>query len=111
VLLQSSDEDSLSGIGANANQPNLSARRTSLDFITKVTMSLGVLLMINSFILASISTRKYAKENSKIKNYMEENREKMKKSGENTESVTNESVLLDIIENNDRQQVEDVISK
>jgi preprotein translocase subunit SecG len=71
-MLQSSDEDSLVGMGANANKPNVLSKILSIDPITKITIGLGVVLMLNSLILAGISTRKYKKESvSKIEDYVE----------------------------------------
>ena len=73
VLIQSSDEDSLSGIGASAGKPSLLSHKTSTDLITKITIALGVILILNSFILTSIYTRKYLKNKNIVKDYMEEN--------------------------------------
>lgn len=72
VLLQSSDEDSLNGIGAGATQSNMLSHKTnSIEPITKITIVLGIILMLNSFLLASISTHQYKKDNNKVKDYIE----------------------------------------
>ncbi len=83
VLLQSSDEDSLSGIGASATQANALSHKTSVDTITKVTIVLGVILMFNSFLLTSISTHRYNKENNKIKDYIENTKSQNESKTEN----------------------------
>ncbi|MDR3290214.1 MAG: preprotein translocase subunit SecG [Rickettsiales bacterium] len=57
VLLQQTEQDSLSGIGAGASQKMLSKRSTSTP-ISKATMVLFVLFMLNSLLLATISARK-----------------------------------------------------
>ena len=72
VLMQSSDEDALSNISSGSNRFGSLSRRSSVDFITKFTIALGSILMINSFLLASMSTHKYAKEETTIKEYLEE---------------------------------------
>lgn len=74
VLFQSSSEDSLSGIGAGAGKPTLLSHKTSVDLITKTTIVLGVILMVNSFLLTSISTREYRKSQNIIKDYIKENK-------------------------------------
>lgn len=71
VLIQSSDEDSLSGIGAGAGKANFLSHKTSVDLVTKTTIILGIILMLNSFVLASISTHKYNK--NIVKDYIEQN--------------------------------------
>jgi protein translocase SecG subunit len=72
VLLQSSDEDALSNISSGNSKFGSTARRTSMDFITKFTITLGAFLMVNSMVLTAISTRKYARSKSLIKNYLEQ---------------------------------------
>lgn len=74
VLFQSSDEDSLSGIGAGAGKPSALTHKSSTNPITKITIILGVILMVNSFILASISTHKYLKNKNVVKDYIEQNK-------------------------------------
>lgn len=79
VLMQSSDEDVLSNISSGSNKFGSLSRRTSVDFITKFTIVLGSMLMINSFLLASMSARRYAKEEITIKEYLKENSGSSKK--------------------------------
>lgn len=82
VMLQSSDEDVLSGIGASAGQSKLLSHKSSADFITKATIVLGVVFMLNSFFLASIYTRQYAKDNKSIIQDYLKNEEELQKDRE-----------------------------
>lgn len=79
VLMQSSDEDALSNISSGSNKFGSLSRKTSVDFITKFTIALGSMLMINSFLLASMSAHRYAKEEITIKEYLKENSNSDKK--------------------------------
>ncbi|MDR2777620.1 MAG: preprotein translocase subunit SecG [Rickettsiales bacterium] len=71
VLLQSSDEDALSNISSGNSKFGSATRRTSMDFITKFTIALGTFLMINSAVLTAISARKYARNRSLVRDYLE----------------------------------------
>lgn len=74
VLLQSSDEDALSGIGGGNSQMKFLTHKSSVNLITKITIVLGVILMANSFTLANIFTRQYNKEKKGfIKDYLDKN--------------------------------------
>ncbi len=77
--MQSSDEDALSNISSGSNKFGSLSRKTSVDFITKFTIALGSMLMINSFLLASMSAHRYAKEEITIKEYLKENSNSDKK--------------------------------
>lgn len=56
VLVQKSDGDSLSGIGgANSNPNSVMSSKASASMISKITMSLAAIFMINCLVLASIS--------------------------------------------------------
>lgn len=58
VLLQKSDGDSLSGISSGAGSlSGAMSRRTSASVLSKATMTLIVIFMLNCLILASISNR------------------------------------------------------
>ncbi|GMO61622.1 MAG: hypothetical protein Ta2D_07660 [Rickettsiales bacterium] len=76
VLLQQSDADSLSGIGAGASQKMLSKRSTSTP-ISKATFVLFVLFMLNSLLLATISARNTTTK-SEIESFVKEETEKEK---------------------------------
>ena len=60
------DEDALSNISSGSNRFGSLSRKSSVDFVTKLTIGLGSVLMVNSFLLASLSTHKYAKEETTI---------------------------------------------
>ena len=94
VLIQSSDEDSLSGIGAGASKTSILTHKSSADPITKITIILGVILMINSFILTSISTHKYLKNKSLVKDYIEE----QNKNAVDTDAIKGNDALQNIID-------------
>jgi preprotein translocase subunit SecG len=73
VMLQSSDEDTLSGIGSGSMQSRLLSHKSSVDLITKITIFLGIVFMLNSFLLVSVYTRQYSRENkSVIQDYLKE---------------------------------------
>lgn len=56
VLVQKSDGDSLSGIGGSSSNPNsVMSSKASANLISKITMSLAAIFMINCLVLASIS--------------------------------------------------------
>lgn len=69
VLLQQNDEDSLSGIGGGANSKMLS-KRSSGTPISKATMVVFILFMLNSLLLATFSARKIGSEESNLKNFV-----------------------------------------
>jgi protein translocase SecG subunit len=72
VLLQSSDEDALSNISSGSGKFGMAAKKSSVDSITKFTIALGAFLMINSAVLTAISTRRYSKKKSLVKDYLEQ---------------------------------------
>jgi protein translocase SecG subunit len=79
VMLQSSDEDALSGMGGGNMQSKLLSHKSSVDLITKITIVLGVIFMLNSFFLVSIYTRQYSKESKGvIQDYLKESEDVQK---------------------------------
>ena len=73
VLFQSTDEDSLSGIGASAGKGKNLSYQNSANLVSKITIILGTLFLLNSFFLTSIYTHKYSKsKNSVVKDYYQE---------------------------------------
>jgi len=69
VLLQKSDGDSLSGIGGGSGGMNsLISKRTSANILSKTTMILIGVFMLNCLILASLSNAK----NNALKKDLEE---------------------------------------
>ena len=87
ILFQSSDEDSLGGIGASAGKSGLLSHKASTSLITKITIILGVIFMFNSFLLTSISTHKYIKNKNIMKDYFEQNKEELDKKELNKEEI------------------------
>lgn len=57
ILMQKTGNDGLSGIGGGGNM-GLVAGRTIANFLTKTTMLLAALFIINAIILANLSSRK-----------------------------------------------------
>lgn len=58
VLIQKSDGDSLSGIGGgNGGMNSAVSARSSANFLTKLTMTLSALFMLNCLVLALISSK------------------------------------------------------
>ena len=79
VLFQSTDEDSLSGIGASAGRGKNLSYQNSANLIGRITIILGTLFILNSFFLTSIYTHKYNKnKNSVVKDYYQEQQKKEK---------------------------------
>ena len=69
VLLQKSDGDSLSGIGGGSGGMNsLISKRTSANILSKTTMILVGVFMLNCLVLASLSNVK----NNALKKDLEE---------------------------------------
>ena len=79
VVLQQSDEDSLSGIGGNATNAKMLSKRTLGSPISKITMIIFILFMSNSLLLATFSARQFNKKSSSIREYVEEQKEENKK--------------------------------
>jgi preprotein translocase subunit SecG len=61
ILLQKSDTDGLKGIGGGDVNASVLSRSNSSSFLTKVTVVLAVIFMINCLVLANISSRKSSK--------------------------------------------------
>ena len=99
VLMQSSDEDALSNISSGSNRFGSLSRKSSVDFVTKLTIGLGSVLMVNSFLLASLSTHKYAKEETTIKEYLKNKNKNIKKKKKDIEDKSNDNVLDNSKEN------------
>ncbi len=56
VLLQKNDSDSLSGIGGSGGLNSVISSKSSANVLTKTTMFLVALFMINCLVLATISS-------------------------------------------------------
>ena len=72
VLLQQSDENSLSGIGAGAANAKMLSKRTLESPISKMTMIIFVIFMCNSLLLATLSARNHKSDILGIENFVEE---------------------------------------
>jgi protein translocase SecG subunit len=84
ILLQSSDEDALSNINSGNAKFGAATKRSTLDSITKFTLGMGVLLLINSLLLAILTTRQHRKHSQVIKEYIQ-------KQKQNTDTIPNTS--------------------
>jgi protein translocase SecG subunit len=71
VLLQSSDEDALSNISSGSGKFGVATKRSSIDSVARFTIVLGTILIANSIALAILSTHRYTKRGSIIRNYLE----------------------------------------
>ena len=59
VLIQKSDGDSLSGLGSGSGGLNSAiSGRSAMSILSKITMSLATLFMINCLVLASLTKNK-----------------------------------------------------
>lgn len=71
VLLQQTDEDSLSGIGGGGANAKMLSKRSSSTPVSKTTMALFILFMLNSMFLATISARNFSSSKSTIESFIE----------------------------------------
>ena len=85
VLLQQTDEDSLSGIGGGGANSKMLSKRSTGSPISKMTMVVFILFMLNSLLLATISARNFSSNNSSVESFVKEN--KNKKEVKNTEAT------------------------
>ena len=72
VLLQQTDNDSLSGISASNGNAQMMSKRTTTTPISKFTMILFVLFMFNSLLLATFSARGFSNNNTSIEELVKE---------------------------------------
>lgn len=70
ILMQSSDEDALSGIGVGASSSSILSHKGSVDLITKITIFLGFCLIANSLALTIISKNRFKKGNTVVEDYL-----------------------------------------
>lgn len=85
VLIQKSDGDSLSGIGGGSGGLNsVISRKTSASALSKITMTLSGIFMLNCLILASISNS----SNKAVKADLEKIIEQQEKDGTAPKSST-----------------------
>jgi len=74
VLMQKSDEDSLSGIGGGASSRGLMPHKAVANTLTKITMTFFAIFMINSLLLATISARNANKNKGLVEQYIEQDK-------------------------------------
>ena len=79
VLLQQTDNDSLSGISASNGNAQMMSKRTTTTPISKLTMVLFVLFMFNSLLLATFSARGFNNNNSSNIEQLVKDKENIKK--------------------------------
>jgi len=81
VLIQKSDGDSLSGIsGGSGGMGSVISSKASASILTKTTMVLAGLFMLNCLVLASISNTKSESIQEELKKAVQEQEEKNKDS-------------------------------
>lgn len=61
ILLQRSDTDGLKGIGGGDINGSVMSRSSSSSFLTKLTVTLAIIFMVNCLVLANLSSRKSSK--------------------------------------------------
>lgn len=89
VLLQKSDGDSLSGLSSSsAGLNSVISGKASISILSKITMVLIAIFMINCLILASISKNKSNKLSSDLTQAIEEHNSNTKTSSQNIENST-----------------------
>lgn len=77
VLLQKSDSDSLSGIGGgNGGLGSAMSSKASANFLSKTTMILAAIFMLNCLILASISGAEQKEVSSELEEVIKEQEKK-----------------------------------
>ncbi len=106
VLLQQTDEDSLSGIGGGAANAKMLSKRSLGSPISKMTMVVFILFMFNSLLLATISARNFNKNNSTIETFIEENKNTV-----SNEKTNNKQSSKDIIDDKTEKQNDNVSDK
>ena len=77
VLLQKSDGDSLGGIGSGSGGMNsVISNKTSANILSKITMALVAIFMLNCLILATISNSSKKKISSELDQIIKEQEQK-----------------------------------
>ncbi|MFC1659114.1 preprotein translocase subunit SecG [Pseudomonadota bacterium] len=73
VVTQKTSGDSLSGIGGGMSNNGIISKRAVSNLLTKGTMILVTLFMLNCLFLGAIITRMSRNEGSKIESYIKDN--------------------------------------
>ncbi len=61
ILLQKSSTDGLKGMGGDGGAGALFSRTSSSNFLTKTTVILAIIFMVNCLILSNLASRKSSK--------------------------------------------------
>ncbi len=73
VLVQKSDGDSLSGLGSGSGGLNSAiSGRSAMSILSKITMSLATLFMINCLVLASLTKNKSSSISKELNQVIQE---------------------------------------
>ena len=99
VLLQSSDEDALSGMGGSIGSGAILSHKSSVDLVTKFTIVLGCCLIVNSLALTVISKNRYSKNETMVEDYLKKQDKQEKKEGENKIEAEDQKVLENKVKN------------
>jgi preprotein translocase subunit SecG len=74
VLIQKSDGDSLSGLGSGSGGLNSAiSGRSAMSILSKITMSIATLFMINCLVLASLTKNKSNSISKELNEVIKEN--------------------------------------
>ncbi len=99
VLLQSSDEDALSGMGGSIGSGAILSHKSSVDLVTKFTIVLGCCLIVNSLALTVISKNRYSKNETMVEDYLKKQDKQEKKEGKSKTEAENRKVLENKVKN------------
>ena len=72
ILIQRTDSDGLSGLGGGGGGNNVLSGRATANILTRSTAILAALFMLNSLIMATLTTRHLSKPNSLIETLSKE---------------------------------------
>lgn len=93
VLAQKSDGDSLSGLSTSSAGLNSAiSGRSTISILSKITMTLIALFMINCLVLASISRQKSIKISQDLDKAIQEHNSSDKSPSTSTGEKTNENI-------------------
>jgi len=93
VLAQKSDGDSLSGLSSSSAGLNSAiSGKASMSILSKITMTLIAIFMINCLILASISKNKSAKISQELQQAIQEHNSNDTKSTKNEPNQQNQDL-------------------
>ncbi|NBX52617.1 MAG: preprotein translocase subunit SecG [Proteobacteria bacterium] len=109
VLAQKSDGDSLSGLSSSSAGLNSAiSGKASMSILSKITMTLIAIFMVNCLVLASISKNKSTKISQELQQAIEDHNSKDSKSPKNELDQQNQSSTLPNDSNTIKPAVPDV---